>query len=103
MIYPTPTSRLEDQCGRLLWFKGVEELETWSLDRLLEELRQDSDEGRSLALGSLMRCARPDDVFRWVEVPQIIADWRGARRYAGDRQPLWNLIVSSLIGCYGPQ
>lgn len=85
MLFPTPRDKMLDQAGRPYFL--------WDCDMTLEEfmrrLREENEEGRAYLIGKLMRQAKPDDVFTFVTVPEIVVLWPKLRRYLGRQHPFW--------------
>ncbi|MBL8730809.1 MAG: hypothetical protein JNN13_00380 [Planctomycetes bacterium] len=89
MLLPTPKEALVDQDGRPYFL--------WDCDMTLVEferqLREENDEGRAYLLGKLMRQAKPDDVFTFATVQEIVAAWPTLRRYLGRSRPFWRWLL----------
>ncbi|MCA8975127.1 MAG: hypothetical protein KDC98_10415 [Planctomycetes bacterium] len=68
MLFPTPPDKLVDAAGRpyFLWDSDM------TLADFRQRLREEDREGRAYFVGKLMRQARPDDVFSFVTVDQIV-------------------------------
>ncbi len=86
---PTPKDRLVDAQGRPYFL--------WDCDMTLVEferrLRAENDEARAYLIGKLMRQAKPDDVFTFVTVDEIVAAWSALRRYLGRTEPFWRWLL----------
>ena len=95
MLFPTPPEKLVDAQGRPYFL--------WDCDMTLVEfqrrLREENDEGRAYLIGKLMRQAKPDDVFTFVSVAEIVAAWPKARRYLGDSLAFWRWLLAHW-GCH---
>lgn len=85
MLLPTPPDRLVDQDGRpyFLWDSEM------TLAEFQRRLREENDEGRAYLIGKLMRQAKPDDVFTFVSVADIVSLWPRVRRYLGRTLGFW--------------
>jgi len=94
MLFPTPEDKLVDAHGRPYFL--------WDCDMTLAEferrLREENDEGRAYLMGKLMRQAKPDDVFTFVSVAEIVAAWPALRRYLGRSEPFWRWLLGQW-GC----
>lgn len=88
-LFPTPTDKLVDAAGRPYFL--------WDSDMTLEEferrLRESSREGRAYLVGKLMRQAKPDDVFTFVTVDQIVDLWPALERYLGRQREFWRWLL----------
>ena len=88
-MLPTPPDKLVDQAGRPYFL--------WDCDMTLAEftrrLAEENDEGRAYLVGKLMRQAKPDDVFTFVRVDDIVALWPKLRRYLGRSAPFWGWLL----------
>jgi hypothetical protein len=91
VIFPTPDERLVDARGHLtfLWDEAVTRAE------LEARLRDEDPEIRGYWLGKLLRQAKPDDVPRFVRVPDLLADWAYFQRYLGNSRPMWEWLLAS--------
>ena len=91
MIFPTPDDRLVDARGRLtfLWDEDVtrEEFEA--------RLRNPDPVVRGYWLGKLLRQAKPDDVPRFVRVPDLAADWVHFERFLGRSREMWAWLLKA--------
>ena len=85
---PTPRAKMIDDAGRPYFL--------WDTDMTLEEFElrmRDSDpEVRAFLTGKLMRQARPDDVFEFVGLQEIMDLWPLLERYLGKTRPFWTWI-----------
>jgi hypothetical protein len=88
-LFPTPPEKLVDAAGRPYFL--------WDLDMTLAEferrLRESDREGRAYLVGKLMRQARPDDVFTFVTVSEIVALWPAIERYLGREKAFWRWLL----------
>ena len=91
MIAPTPAHRLLDARGRpyFLWDCDVtdEQLRAW--------LRDPDPVLRSVALGTLMRQAKPDDVFQYVGEAAIRRDWVRLQPLLGRTREFWTWLLAT--------
>lgn len=89
MLFPTPREKLLDQHGRPYFL--------WDCDMTLADfegrLRSENEEGRAYLVGKLMRQARPDDVFTFVTVAEILELWPKLQRYLGRQSPFWRWLL----------
>jgi len=71
----------------------------WDVDMTLEEFRpklRDSDpDVRGYAIGKLMRQAKPDDVFTFVGLRDIRANWDHLEKHLGRSRAFWHWLVRS--------
>jgi hypothetical protein len=89
LLFPTPPDKLVDAAGRPYFL--------WDTDMTLEEferrLREAGREGKAYLVGKLMRQAKPDDVFTFVTVDEIVALWPSLERYLGRQRPFWTWLL----------
>ncbi len=89
-LNPTPPHLLVDEKGRPYFL--------WDLDLTLDEFRaklRDADaEQRAYLVGKLMRQAKPDDVFTFVSVAELIELLPSTRRYLGKSRPFWEWLLA---------
>lgn len=69
-----------------------------TLDEFVRRLREEGVEGRAYLLGKLMRQAKPDDVFTFATVAEIVDAWPALRRYLGRSEPFWRWLLGQW-GC----
>ena len=90
MLLPTPRDRMLDQAGRPYFL--------WDCDMTLAEferrLHSDDSESRAYLVGKLMRQAKPDDVFTFVSLRDIVAMWPQLKRYLGRERAFWRWLLS---------
>ncbi|MCA8970419.1 MAG: hypothetical protein KDC95_11565 [Planctomycetes bacterium] len=88
-LVQTPLDQLVDSAGRPYFL--------WDCDMTLAEferkLVEESVEGRAYLIGKLMRQARPDDVFLFVTVDEIVELWPSLLRYLGRERPFWEWLL----------
>jgi hypothetical protein len=89
MLLPTPPERLVDQDGRPYFLWDCE----MTLVEFERRLRDESEEGRAYLIGKLMRQAKPDDVFTFVSVDELVAAWPRSSRYLGRSRPFWEWLL----------
>jgi hypothetical protein len=91
LLATTPLDKLCDPQGRPYFL--------WDLDMTLAEFRAtllDPDEDvRAYFTGKLMRQAKPDDVFTFVNRREIRALWPKLNRYLGRKREFWTWILST--------
>ncbi len=89
MLNPTPPEHLVDAQGRPYFL--------WDVDMTLAEFRDRLEHGdravRAYLLGKLMRQARADDVFQFVELADIRDLWPEASRHLGRSREFWVWIL----------
>lgn len=88
-LFPTPPDKLVDAAGRPYFL--------WDCDMTLAEferrLREQGREGKAYLVGKLMRQAKPDDVFTFVTVDEIVELWPLLVRYLGRERPFWTWLL----------
>lgn len=93
-LCPTPPEKLVDRAGRPYFL--------WDVDMTLEEfetrLRTSSRSGRAYLVGKMMRQAKPDDVFTFVTVDEIVELWPELERYLGRSREFWRWLLG-FWGC----
>jgi hypothetical protein len=93
LLNPTPADRLCDAQGRPYFLWDVD----MDLARFAELIRSDDESVRACFIAKLMRQAKPDDVFEFVSVADIVRDWPAIRTQLGQRKEFW----SWLLRCWG--
>ncbi len=88
-LAPTPPDRLVDQRGRP-YFAWDEDL---TLADFRARLRAPDPEVRAYFLGKLMRQAKPDDVFSFVTLDELIAAMPTVERYLGKTREFWTWLI----------
>ncbi len=85
VIHPTPPDRLVDGRGRpyFLWDQEL------TLEGFRERLAHGDRPTRAYLVGKMMRQARPDDVFTFVTVAEIVDLWSELVRYLGRERSFW--------------
>jgi hypothetical protein len=89
-LAPTPADRLVDRHGRP-YFAWDEDL---TLDDFRARLRDPDPEVRAYSLGKLMRQAKPDDVFSFITLDELIAAMPAVERYLGKTREFWTWLVA---------
>lgn len=89
MLAPTPPERMVDSAGRpyFLWDDDI------SMEAFRAHLRDPDPEVRAYFTGKLMRQAKPDDVFSFVTVKEIEAQWDLIERYLGKTREFWRWLL----------
>ena len=89
ILNPTPPELMVDAQGRpyFLWDDDM------SLDRFRALLRDGDGEVRAYLVGKLMRQAKPDDVFQFVRLAEIVELWPRLERYLGRSRPMWRWLL----------
>lgn len=88
-LFPTPPDRLVDAAGRPYFLWDAE----MTLAEFEQRLRQARRPGKAYLVGKLMRQARPDDVFSFVTVEEIVDLWPELERYLGRERPFWRWLL----------
>ncbi len=83
--------RLVDERGRpyFLWDSDM------TLDAFRACLASEDDEVRAYYVGKLMRQAKPDDVFTFVDGATIRGLWPRILPHLGTRRPMWEWLFES--------
>jgi hypothetical protein len=91
VLNPTPADAVCDRLARpyFLWDE-----ETTTLAQFLDRLRAGDDESRALDIAKLMRQAKPDDVFTFVQPEEIARLWPRLERNLGRSRELWTSLFS---------
>jgi hypothetical protein len=89
VLAPTPTARLLDARGRpyFLWDEDM------TADELRMRLSDPDPEVRAYFLGKLMRQAKPDDVFGFVSLREIVDQFSAVQRYLGRSREFWSWLI----------
>ncbi|MBN2493087.1 MAG: hypothetical protein JXR96_00745 [Deltaproteobacteria bacterium] len=91
MLNPTPPELLVDARGRPYFL--------WDMDMTLESFREglaDPDpEVRAYLIGKLMRQAKPDDVFEFVSLGEILASWAAVEKHLGESAAFWRWLLDT--------
>jgi hypothetical protein len=89
VLAPTPTARLLDARGRpyFLWDEDI------TADELRARLSDRDPEVRAYFLGKLMRQAKPDDVFGFVSLREIVDQFPAVQRYLGRSREFWSWLI----------
>ena len=89
MLNYTPEERMLDSRGRpyFLWDLNIEL-------KQFKSMLQDPDEDiRAYMLGKLMRQAKPDDVFQFVELKEISNNWKKTEKHLGKTREFWRWLL----------
>lgn len=89
LLFPTPPERLCDAQGRpyFLWDSEM------TLDAFRAALVDPDPDVRAAYLGKLMRQAKPDDVFEFVRLREIVELWPRLERYLGRDRTMWRYLL----------
>ncbi len=89
LLFPTPPEMLCDAQGRpyFLWDSDM------TLEQFRRALRDPEDDVRAYYLGKLMRQAKPDDVFQFVSLRDVIRSWPQVERYLGRERAMWRYLL----------
>jgi hypothetical protein len=91
MFARTPPEKLVDAKGRPYFLWDVE----MTLDEFQSRLKDPDPEVRGYLTGKLMRQAKPDDVFTFVSVDEIVDLWPELEKYLGRTQEFWRWILGA--------
>lgn len=91
LLCPTPWEQLTDAQGRPYFLWDVD----MSLEALVEGLRSPDPTVRAYLLGKLMRQAKPDDVFHFVSLDTLGAEWDAVQPYLGNRRAFWTWLLDA--------
>jgi Nucleotidyl transferase AbiEii toxin, Type IV TA system len=88
-LNPTPPERMVDASGRPYFL--------WDVDMTLDQFRtglHDADpDAKAYLIGKLMRQAKPDDVFTFVRLAEIMEGWPRLERLLGQSAPMWRWLL----------
>lgn len=91
VLSPTPAERLCDPQGRPYFL--------WDMDMTLSQFRQalaSGDAGvRAYFIAKLMRQAKPDDVFTFVSVAELVAEWPALAPQLGAKLEFWQWVLDT--------
>jgi hypothetical protein len=93
-LVPTHPDDLVDASGRPYFLWDCE----MTLDEFERRLREEGRGGRAYLVGKLMRQAKPDDVFSFVSVDEIVDLWPDLQRYLGRHEEFWRWLLE-FWGC----
>ena len=90
VLNPTAPDRMVDPSGRpyFLWDADL------TIDQFRTGLRDEDPDVRAYLIGKLMRQAKPDDVFEFVRVSDIVALWPRVERHLGRAGPMWRWVLA---------
>lgn len=85
---PTPPHALVDERGRpyFLWDSDM------TLDELRRQLASSDPEVKAYYIGKIMRQAKPDDVFEFVDARTIRSLWSLVVPHLGTRREMWEWL-----------
>ncbi len=89
-LAPTPPDRLVDDRGRP-YFAWDEDL---TLAAYRARLRDPDPSVRAYFLGKLMRQAKPDDVFSFVTLDELVAAMPAVESYLGKSRAFWTWLIA---------
>lgn len=89
VLAPTPPDRLVDARGRpyFLWDEDM------TLDDFRTRLRDPDPQVRAYFLGKVMRQGKPDDVFSFVTLRELQAQFEAVEPYLGRTRPFWRWVL----------
>ena len=91
MLSLTPSTVLTDARGRPYFL--------WDCDLTVTDFQarlQDPDSSvRAYFVAKLMRQAKPDDVFRFVDLTTVRNLWPRLERYLGTSRPFWSWLLDT--------
>lgn len=73
-----------------LWSEG----EKLTDEELREKLRSSDPKERALWTGRVLREARFNDVWKYVSLQQLLADWSLVERHLGRRRSFWQFTLN---------
>jgi len=90
VLRPTPKQELLDRHNRpyFLWDCDLD------IDEFQARLKEGDVDERAYLTGKLMRQAKPDDVFAFIGLHEIIDLWPTLERYLGRTRAFWRWILS---------
>ncbi len=89
LLNPTAPDRMVDADGRPYFLWDVD----MTLDQFRTGLRDPDPEVRAYLVAKLMRQAKPDDVFLFVRLADIIELWPRLERFLGRSVPMWRWLI----------
>lgn len=89
MLHPTPPDRRLDAKGRPYFLWDVD----WTDERFRSELASADDDVRVELVAKLMRQAKPDDVFEYVSLDEVLRLWEQIVPRLGAQRPFWVWLV----------
>jgi len=94
LLNPTPPNRMVDARGRpyFLWDADM------TLDQFRAGLRDPDPEVRAYLVAKLMRQAKPDDVFLFVRLADIVELWPRLERFLGRSAAMWRWLLERWRG-----
>ncbi len=94
ILNPTPPEWMVDGQGRPYFLWDME----MTLGQFRDQLAGDDREVRAYLIGKLMRQAKPDDVFQFVTLAEIRADWPRIEPYLGKSREFWTWLLGTWAG-----
>jgi hypothetical protein len=91
VLNPTPPERMVDARGRPYFLWDVET----TLDEFRAMIAGEDREVRAYLIAKLMRQAKPDDVFQFVTLQDIRAEWSRIERHLGRSRAFWSWILEA--------
>lgn len=89
MLHPTPPDQRLDEMGRPYFLWDLD----WTEDRFRRELVDADDDVRVELVAKLMRQAKPDDVFEYVELSEVLRLWERLVPRLGLQRAFWVWLV----------
>ncbi|MFT6395708.1 MAG: hypothetical protein ACJAYU_000450 [Bradymonadia bacterium] len=89
ILNQTPSDKITDSTGQpyFVWDQRI------TLEEVEDGLRNPDPDVRVRFLGRLMRDARPDDVFLFVDADQIAFDWQKVAPFLGRKREFWTWLL----------
>jgi hypothetical protein len=89
LLNPTAPDRMVDAAGRPYFLWDVD----MTVDQFRAGLRSPDLEVRAYLVAKLMRQAKPDDVFLFVRVSDIVELWPRLERFLGRSGSMWRWLL----------
>jgi len=89
ILNPTAPDRMVDAAGRPYFLWDVDMTPEW----FRAGLRDPDLDVRAYLVGKLMRQAKPDDVFLFVRLKDIVELWPRLERFLGRSLPMWRWLL----------
>lgn len=89
-LAPTAPERLVNERGQpyFLWDEDL------TLEQFRECLHDPDPDVRAYFIGKLMRQAKPDDVFTFVSLDELVEFFPSVERYLGRTRPFWQWLLA---------
>jgi hypothetical protein len=94
MLNPTPLERMVDGRGRLYFLPDDLDM---TLGKFLKALADPNLEARAVLLASMLRNARPDDVFFLVSPQELREMWSRVEGCLGRQEERWCWLMDCLV------